>query len=103
MSVPIIVCGSAGRMGRTLVQLVNSEPAVRLHAAVEMKGHEAVGKDAGAMAGLGPLGLPISDEYAGVCTPDSVTLDFTAPGSAVGHLEVGAARSTPRSSRCTTA
>jgi 4-hydroxy-tetrahydrodipicolinate reductase len=92
VSVPIIVCGAAGRMGRTLVQLVDREPGARLLAAVEMKGNGAVGKDAGVVAGLGSLGLPITDDYAAVATPDSVALDFTAPGSAVAHLEIAAAK-----------
>jgi len=92
MIVPIIVCGAAGRMGRTLVQLVGREPGARLLAAVEMKGHDAVGQDAGVLAGLGQLGVPITDDYASTVTPESVTLDFTAPGSAVAHLEAAAAK-----------
>jgi 4-hydroxy-tetrahydrodipicolinate reductase len=81
----IIVCGAAGRMGQLLVRLVAAEPRARLAGAVEAPGHAAVGRDAGSVAGLAPLGVAVSDTYAPA--PDTVTLDFTAPAAALAHLE----------------
>src|SRR6185369_15855702 len=82
-------CGAAGRMGRTLVRLVAAEPRARLAAAVEAPGHAALGRDAGEVAAIEPLGVPIGSTYAP--TRDSVTLDFTAPAAALAHLESAAA------------
>ncbi len=86
---PIVVCGAAGRMGRLLVQLVLEEPTATLAAAVEAPGHPAVGRDAGAVAGVTAAGVPIVDAYAP--PPGSVTLDFTSPAAALTHLEIAAA------------
>lgn len=95
MSVPIIICGAAGRMGRTLVRLVHEEPKARLHAAIESAGNATVGQDAGVIAGIRALGVPIGDDYARAAAPGTVTLDFTVAGAALEHLrtavETGAA------------
>jgi 4-hydroxy-tetrahydrodipicolinate reductase len=88
MTTPIVVCGGAGRMGRLLVQLTAAEPGARLLAAVEVPGHPAIGRDAGEVAGIAPLGVRITDTYAP--TSESVTLDFTAPAAALAHLEAAA-------------
>ena len=88
MTTPIVVCGGAGRMGRLLVQLTAAEPGARLLAAVEVPGHPAIGRDAGEVAGIAPLGVRIMDTYAP--TSESVTLDFTAPAAALAHLEAAA-------------
>jgi 4-hydroxy-tetrahydrodipicolinate reductase len=89
MATPIVVCGAAGRMGRMLIKLAATEPRARLLAAVEVEGHSAVGRDAGELAGLVPLGVSVTSTYAP--TPHSVTLDFTAPVAALKHIETAAA------------
>jgi 4-hydroxy-tetrahydrodipicolinate reductase len=88
MAVPIIVCGAAGRMGRTLIRLVHEHPDAALRAAVETSGHPAVGSDAGDLAGVGTSGVRISDDYAAVATADTVTLEFTSPQATLAHLRV---------------
>ncbi len=84
--VELVVCGAAGRMGRAITAIIAAEPAARLRAAVEVAGHPALGQDAGVLAGGAPLGVLLSDDYAGVATRDTVTLDFTAPAGALAHL-----------------
>src|SRR4051794_11246294 len=83
--VSVVVCGAAGRMGRALVQLVAAEPRARLVAAVEADSHPALGRDAGEVAGIEPLGVALASTYAP--TRDSVTLDFTSPAATLAHLE----------------
>ncbi len=85
---PIVVCGAAGRMGRILVQLTAAEPRATLVAAVEAPGHAALGRDAGEVAGIEPLGVRIEAAYTP--TRESVTLDFTAPAAALAHLQTAA-------------
>src|SRR5712671_1059519 len=86
----LIVAGAAGRMGRMLIQLIKSDPAHALRGAVEAKGVGAVGQDAGEPAGIGKIGVTITDDYASIARPDSVTLDFTSAAASLEHLEVAA-------------
>ncbi len=89
--VPLIVCGAAGRMGRTIIGLVAAESGARLHAAIEAPGHATIGQDAGSLAGVPALGIRVSDDYAAAAVAGTVTLDFTAAPAAVAHLRVAAA------------
>lgn len=91
MGVPIIVCGAGGRMGRALVPLVHQHSGVALHAAVEAAGHPLLGADIGEAVGLGRLGVRVTDDYRGVVTPETVTLDFTTPAATLDHLRAAVA------------
>jgi 4-hydroxy-tetrahydrodipicolinate reductase len=92
MSVSMIVCGAAGRMGRTLIQLVAASDEATLVGAVEARGNDAVGADAGSIAGTGPLGVKITDDYHAIAAPENVALDFTSAEPALAHLRVAAER-----------
>ncbi len=56
----VVVAGAAGRMGSRLVALLQEDKDLRLVAAIEAPGHAALGKDAGEVAGVGRLGVPIT-------------------------------------------
>jgi 4-hydroxy-tetrahydrodipicolinate reductase len=86
----LIVAGAAGRMGRMLLQLIARDPAHRIAGAVEATGHAAIGTDAGESTGLGRLGVTITDSYAPLARPDTVTLDFTNAAASLEHLEIAA-------------
>ncbi len=86
MPINVIVCGAAGRMGKLLVSLVQEHPATRLVGAVEAPGHSMLGRDAGEVAGIGAIGVKVSDDYGAVAAPDNVTLDFTVAEAALDHL-----------------
>jgi len=90
MKTRMIVCGAAGRMGQALARLAHQNPAAELCAAVERPGHPAVGQDAGVVAGVGELGIPITNDYSAVVEQDTVTLDFTAPEASLQHLRAAA-------------
>lgn len=92
MSVPLIVCGAAGRMGRAIIGLIAANPDARLHAAIEAPGHAALGSDAGTLAGGAPLGVPLTADYEAAAAPDTVTLDFTAPAATLAHLRTAVAQ-----------
>jgi 4-hydroxy-tetrahydrodipicolinate reductase len=91
MATPIIVCGAAGRMGRVLVQLVHQHPDARLHAAIEATSNATIGSDAGTLAGVGPINVTITDDYAGALTAETITLDFTTPEATLEHLRAAVA------------
>ncbi len=58
----LVVVGAAGRMGRTLIRAVAAAPGVTLHAAIEREGSPEIGADAGVLAGLPPLGIPVTTD-----------------------------------------
>lgn len=86
----LVVVGAGGRMGRTLVRAVAATPGVVLHAAVERHDSAYLGQDAGTLAGLSPLGVPVTDDaLAAVVHADGI-LDFTSPAATVGFAELAA-------------
>ncbi|MGD0671284.1 MAG: 4-hydroxy-tetrahydrodipicolinate reductase [Candidatus Binatus sp.] len=83
----LIVAGAAGRMGRLLIALASRDPAHKIAGAIEARGNRAIGSDAGELAGVGALGVKITDDYASLVRPDTVTLDFTTAAASMEHLE----------------
>jgi len=90
--IQVAVSGAAGRMGRTLVRLIAESDDLRLVAALEAPGHEALGADAGVLAGVGPLEVPVADALDG--SPDAL-IDFSLPDGAVARVEACAAAGVP--------
>jgi 4-hydroxy-tetrahydrodipicolinate reductase len=87
-----IVAGAAGRMGRTLINLIAQDPASQLVGAIEAPAHSALGVDAGEVAGCGRLSVALSSDYAQLASPDTVTLDFSSAHAALEHLEAAVER-----------
>jgi 4-hydroxy-tetrahydrodipicolinate reductase len=88
MATEVVVCGAAGRMGRLLVALGHAHAEVAIAAAVEQPGTPTIGRDAGEVAGIPRIGVPITDSLAAVARPNRVILDFTSPQAAVADLRV---------------
>ena len=74
-------------MGKMLITFAAHDSAHKLVGAVEARGIAAVGKDAGDIAGVGALGIRITDDYAALVRPGTVTLDFTTAAASMEHLE----------------
>lgn len=49
----ITVIGASGRMGQMIINSINKTEGATLAGALEMEGHETLGKDAGDIAGVG--------------------------------------------------
>ncbi|MDK1492400.1 4-hydroxy-tetrahydrodipicolinate reductase [Sinorhizobium sp. 7-81] len=79
----LVVVGAAGRMGQTLIRIVHDMAGVRLHAAVERPGSPFVGRDAGELAGLGPIDVAITDKPLEAFVEAEGVLDFTSPAASV--------------------
>lgn len=77
-------------MGHALIRLIQEHPAAELCGAVELTGHPAVGSDAGTLAGLGPIGIPVVDDYGAVVATDTVALDFTTPAASLHLAQIAA-------------
>ena len=79
----LVIVGAGGRMGQTLIRTVDAMEGVRIVGAVERAGSPHLGKDAGELAGIGALGMPISDDPLPVFARADGVLDFTAPDATV--------------------
>lgn len=81
----IAIAGAAGRMGKTLIEAVQAAEGVALAAAIERPGSSVISTDAGELAGVGRLGVPLVDGLA-AAAPFDVLIDFTAPAVTMDHL-----------------
>jgi 4-hydroxy-tetrahydrodipicolinate reductase len=90
--IKVIVAGAAGRMGSRLIALIKDATALTLAGAVEGKGHHALGQDAGDIAGVGKMGVPITDELSHLLDRAEVVIDFSAPEATLRHLRAVAER-----------
>ena len=79
----IAVMGAAGRMGRELVRAVHATPGCAVAGGAEMAGSPSLGQDVGELAGIGPLGLPVTSDAAGLLTRCDAVIDFTSPAATV--------------------
>ncbi|MBM3607516.1 MAG: 4-hydroxy-tetrahydrodipicolinate reductase, partial [Alphaproteobacteria bacterium] len=86
----LVVAGAAGRMGRMLVQAIASAKGATLTGALEHAQSPALGQDAGVLAGVGALGVPVtSDPLTALAKADGV-IDFTIPASTVELAAIAA-------------
>ncbi|MCC0808347.1 4-hydroxy-tetrahydrodipicolinate reductase [Methylobacterium sp. W2] len=86
----LAVVGAEGRMGRMLIRAVAEAEGCTLSGAVEREGSPALGQDAGALAGLPPLGVTVSDDPLTVFAATDGVLDFTAPAATTFFAELAA-------------
>lgn len=77
MNTRVAVIGASGRMGIELIRAVHASPVATLAAAVTHAGSPALGKDAGAFAGLAPDGVLIGSDLASVLHGIDVVIDFS--------------------------
>jgi 4-hydroxy-tetrahydrodipicolinate reductase len=79
----LVVVGAAGRMGQALIRLIHQTPGVTLHAAVAREGSAFVGRDAGEISGLGPIGVEITSDPLQAFLHAEGVVDFTSPATSV--------------------
>ena len=86
--------GAAGRMGQRLIHLAREDSELVLGAALEATAHPLLGRDAGEVAGLGSLGIPLrSDLPLGVRL--DVLIDFSTPEGTMNVLRTCVERRLP--------
>lgn len=85
-SIPVVVNGAAGKMGREVVKAIANASDMTLFGAIE-RSQEYIGKDAGELAGCGLLEVPIINDLQGMLAMAAqekqppVMVDFTHPES----------------------
>ncbi len=81
------IAGSAGRMGRTLIEAVLAAPDAELASALEHPSSPFIGKDAGELVGA-PCGVDISADIDAALSKVDCLIDFTRPEGTLEHLAV---------------
>ena len=81
----IAIAGSAGRMGRALLEGVLGSADLKLGAALEMPGNASIGKDAGELVAA-QGGVKISADVDKSLAGCGVLIDFTRPEGTLMHL-----------------
>lgn len=87
----VVIAGAGGRMGRTLIHAVAASKGLTLAGAVEAAGSAVIGRDAGELAGLGPNGVKIVSDVAGVLKDADGLIEFTIPAATLAFAELTAA------------
>ncbi len=84
----VAVVGAAGRMGKNLIQAVCNTEGLELAAATERPDSSLIGSDAGELAGVGRLGVPLSHSLVKVVDQFDLVIDFTSPEATMIHLDI---------------
>ena len=79
----LAVMGASGRMGRELIRAVHAIDGCMVAGAVEQAGSLALGEDAGLLAGLGRINVPITADPLDIVARVDGILDFTVPQATV--------------------
>jgi len=61
---------------------------LRLVAALEAPGHEALRRDAGEVAGIGRLNVPIAADPEDALVKDRILIEFSVPDASLAHLRL---------------
>lgn len=80
MALKLAIHGAAGRMGRRVTALAHEDSRFEVAAALESADHPQLGQDAGLLAGIGDIGVPLA--LVGESTTQ-IVIDFSVPDAAV--------------------
>ncbi len=83
--VKVVIVGSSGRMGQTLIEGVLADQALQLHAAIDHASSPSIGRDAGEMHGQ-KTGVLISSDIHLALQGADVLIDFTRPEPSLEYL-----------------
>ena len=89
MAVHVAIAGAAGRMGKALVRCMQLEQLEQLSlcGAFDRADHPQLGEDAGSIAGIGELGIKLTDSIDAACSHADVIIDFTAPNVTLQNVQ----------------
>jgi 4-hydroxy-tetrahydrodipicolinate reductase len=75
-------------MGRTITGAIRDFEDIRLAGAVEAPGNPFLGQDAGMLAGIGDIGVPIGDSLEAIGGDFDVLVDFTLADAAAANVHI---------------
>ena len=86
----LAVMGAAGRMGRELIRAVHETEGCVVAGGTEAHGSEVLGADLGVLAGVGELGVTVTDAPLELFARIDGILDFTSPAATVAFADLAA-------------
>lgn len=86
----LAVMGASGRMGRELIRAVHETNGCVVAGGTEAPGSDMIGTDLGELAGIGSLGVSVTDEPLELFAKIDGILDFTVPAASVHFAELAA-------------
>jgi 4-hydroxy-tetrahydrodipicolinate reductase len=88
----IAVVGAAGRMGQMLIRQIAHTEGCTLAGASEAQGSNAIGRDAGEVAGIEANKMKIVADSAAAIGAADVVIDFTVPAATAEHARIAAGK-----------
>ena len=82
----VVIVGASGRMGQALVRVASEFPAARITGAVVSAGSLSLGRDAGVLAGVAPLGIEVTSDLPAALAAADVVVDFSQPHATRANL-----------------
>jgi 4-hydroxy-tetrahydrodipicolinate reductase len=86
----LVVTGASGRMGQTLIRLVQDSDKLRLVGCVERAGNPWVGRDVGEAMGGPAIGVTVTDDPLEAFARAQAVVDFTTPAATVEFAALAA-------------
>lgn len=86
----LVVVGAQGRMGRALIATITDQEGVCVSAAIERDEAECLGLDAGTLAGLSPLNIPVTTDLDAALDNADGLIDFTVPVATLAFARTAA-------------
>ncbi|MEM8765954.1 MAG: 4-hydroxy-tetrahydrodipicolinate reductase [Pseudomonadota bacterium] len=84
----VAVTGAAGRMGKTLIELIHGSEDLSLGAAFERPDSPLLGTDAGDLVGAGTLDVAVSADVNAALADFDVLIDFSVPEATLELLPI---------------
>ncbi|MBN1674753.1 MAG: 4-hydroxy-tetrahydrodipicolinate reductase [Kiritimatiellae bacterium] len=91
----VAILGAGGRMGQMLVAGIARLKNLALAGALECEGFARLGEDAGLLAGVGRLGVPLTADFAAASAGADVLVDFSFHAATAAHARAAAAAGKP--------
>ena len=82
----VIIPGASGRMGHMLIEAIQQDPSVQLHAALDLPGSQVLGQDASAFTGR-LSGVKVTTDLQAAMAGAQVWIDFTRPEGTLKHVQ----------------
>ena len=83
----VAITGVCGRMGRCLTRGIAQHRNMQLVGAVQYPSHPQIGSDAGVVAGISEIGVPITGKLEDVLHRSDVVIEFSKPEATLDHLQ----------------
>lgn len=82
----VIIVGACGRMGKIITQGIAQQEDMRLVGAITSPTHPMIGQDVGEVAGMGALGVPVTNNLSTIVDTGDIVIEFTSPQATLEHL-----------------